>query len=57
MSANTRVISAAQTALSAQKAFLAILLVLLAMAVFNLNPGTKTNFFSEANVTIMLKSA
>ena len=57
VSANTRVISAAQTALSAQKAFLAILLVLLAMALFNLNPGTKTNFFSEANFINVLKSA
>ena len=57
MSANTRVIGAARTALSFQKAFLAILLVLLAMALFNLVPETRTNFFSEANFNNVLKSA
>ncbi len=57
MSANTRVIGAARTALSFQKAFLAIILVLLAMALFNLNPDTRTNFFSEANFNNILRSA
>ena len=57
MNANQRIVGAAQTALSAQKAFLAILLVLLVMALFNLNPATKTNFFSEANFINVLKSA
>ena len=57
MSANTRVAGAAKTALSYQKAFLAIILVVLAMALFNLFPETKTNFFSEANFINVLKSA
>jgi ribose transport system permease protein len=57
MSANTRVVSAAKTAVSFQKAFLAIILVVLAMALFNLFPETKTNFFSEANLINVLKSA
>jgi ribose transport system permease protein len=57
MSANTRVAGAAKTALSFQKAFLAIILVVLAMALFNLFPETKTNFFSEANFINVLKSA
>ena len=57
MSANTRVIGAARTALSFQKAFLAIILVLIAMALFNLVPETRTNFFSEANFNNVLRSA
>jgi ribose transport system permease protein len=57
MSANTRVVGAAKTAVSFQKAFLAIILVVLAMALFNLFPETKTNFFSEANFINILKSA
>jgi ribose transport system permease protein len=57
MSANTRVVGAAKSVGSVQKAFLAILLVLLAMAVANLIPETRTNFFSEANFVNVLKSA
>ena len=57
MSANTRIVGAAKSAASVQKAFLAILLVLLAMAVANLIPETRTNFFSEANFINVLKSA
>jgi ribose transport system permease protein len=57
MNANTRIIGAARSALALQKAFLAIILVVIAMAVFNLNPDTKTNFFSEANFTNVLKSS
>ena len=57
MNANTKVIGVAKMALALQKAFLAIILVLIAMAVFNLNPDTKTNFFSEANFINVLKSA
>lgn len=57
MSANRRIIGAGKTALAFQKAFLAIILVLIAMALFNLNPETRTNFFSEANFNNVLKSA
>lgn len=57
MSANTRVIGAAKTALSFQKAFLAIIVVLITMALFNLFPETRSNFFSEANLINVLKSA
>jgi ribose transport system permease protein len=57
MSASTRVVGAAKTAISFQKAFLAIILVVLAMALFNQFPETKTNFFSEANFINILKSA
>lgn len=57
MSANTKVMGAAKTAVSVQKAFLAIILVLLVMAVANLFPETRTNFFSEANFVNVLKSA
>lgn len=57
MSANAKVIGAAKTALSFQKAFLAILVVLIAMALFNLIPETRSNFFSEANFNNVLKSA
>jgi ribose transport system permease protein len=57
MTANQRVISVGRSALGAQKAFLAILFVLLVMALFNQFSGTKTNFFSEANFINVLKSA
>jgi ribose transport system permease protein len=57
MSANTKVIGAAKTAVSFQKAFLAIVVVLIAMALFNQIPATRSNFFSEANFVNVLKSA
>jgi ribose transport system permease protein len=57
MSANTKVMGAAKSAASVQKAFLAILLVLLVMAVANMFPETRNNFFSEANFINILKSA
>jgi ribose transport system permease protein len=57
MSANTRIIGAGRTALGLQKAFLAIILVLIAMALFNMIPETRTNFFSEANFNNVLRSA
>jgi len=57
MSANTRILGAAQSGLALQKAFLAIILVLLVMAVANLFPETRNNFFSEANLINVLKSA
>jgi ribose/xylose/arabinose/galactoside ABC-type transport system permease subunit len=57
MSSNTRIWGAARKGLGVQKAFLAILLVILVMALANLNPETKTNFFSQANFINLLKSA
>jgi ribose transport system permease protein len=53
----TAVTRAARTVLSLQKAFLAILLVLIAMAIFNLIPATKSQFFSEVNFVNLLKSS
>jgi ribose transport system permease protein len=57
MSANTRIVGAAKSGLAIQKAFLAIILVVLVMAVANLIPETRHNFFSEANFINVLKSA
>ena len=57
MSANTRIIGAARTALAFQKAFLAIILVLIAMALLNLIPETRSHFFSEANFINILKAS
>ena len=57
MSANTRIVGAARTGLGVQKAFLAIIVVVLVMAVTNLIPETRHNFFSEANFINVLKSA
>jgi ribose transport system permease protein len=57
MSANTRIVGAAKSGLAVQKAFIAILLLLLAMVVVNMFPETKNNFFSEANFINVLKSA
>jgi ribose transport system permease protein len=54
---NTRIVEAARTALALQKAFLAIILVILAMAVFNMIPETRSEFFSEANFVDLLKSS
>ena len=39
-----------RSALSLQKAFLAIVLVVIAMALFNLIPDTRTEFFSRAQL-------
>lgn len=57
MSANTRIVGAARSGLALQKAFLAIIVVVLAMAVANLFQETRNNFFSEANFVNVLKSA
>ncbi len=57
MSANTRIVGAAKSGLAIQKAFLAIILVVLVLAVANLFPETKHNGFSEANFINVLKSA
>jgi ribose transport system permease protein len=54
---NARIIGAARTALALQKAFLAIILVVLAMAVFNMIPATRSEFFSEVNMVDLLKSS
>jgi ribose transport system permease protein len=57
LNVNARVRNSSRTVLGLQKAFLAILLVILAMALFNLIPETRSNFFSEANFINVLKSA
>jgi len=57
MSANTRIVGAARSSLALQKAFLAIILVVLVMAVANMFPATRNNFFTEANFINVLKSA
>jgi ribose transport system permease protein len=54
---NARIIQASRSALALQKAFLAILLVILAMAVFNMIPATRSEFFTEVNFTDLLKSS
>jgi ribose transport system permease protein len=54
---NSRIRRSSSTVLGLQKAFLAIILVVLAMAVFNLNPGTRSEFFSELNLVDLLKSS
>jgi len=54
---NVRIRRSSSTVLGLQKAFLAIILVVLAMAVFNLNPGTRSEFFSELNLVDLLKSS
>lgn len=54
---NSRVARGAKSALSVQKAFLAIILVVIAMAVFNLIPATKSEFFSQLNLVDLLKSS
>lgn len=54
---NVRIRRSSSTVLGLQKAFLAIILVVIAMAVFNLNPGTRSEFFSELNLVDLLKSS
>jgi ribose transport system permease protein len=53
---NSRIGRYAGTILSLQKAFLAIILVVLAMAVFNLIPATRSEFFTQLNLIDLLKS-
>jgi len=43
---NTGIIGSARSLLALQKAFLAIVLVVLAMAVFNMIPATRSEFFT-----------
>ena len=54
---NTRILGAAKSFVALQKAFLAIILVVLAMAVFNMIPATKSEFFSQVNLVDLLKSS
>jgi ribose transport system permease protein len=54
---NARIIRSSRTILGLQKAFLAIILVVIAMALFNLIPATKSEFFSELNLVDLLKSS
>jgi ribose transport system permease protein len=54
---NARIIQASRSALALQKAFLAILFVILAMAVFNMIPATRSEFFTEVNFVDLLKSS
>jgi ribose transport system permease protein len=53
----TSVTRGLKSALSLQKAFLAIILVLIAMWLFNLIPETKSEFFSEVNFVNLAKSS
>jgi ribose transport system permease protein len=54
---NARIIQASRSALALQKAFLAIVFVILAMAVFNMIPATRSEFFTEVNFVDLLKSS
>ncbi len=54
---NARIIEVSKTVLALQKAFLAIILVVLAMAVFNMIPATRSEFFSQVNLVDLLKSS
>jgi ribose transport system permease protein len=54
---NTRIIEAAKSVLALQKAFLAIILVMLAMVVFNMIPATRSAFFTEVNFVDLAKSS
>ncbi len=54
---NSRIRRSSSTVLGLQKAFLAIILVVIAMALFNLNPGTRSEFFSQLNLVDLLKSS
>jgi ribose transport system permease protein len=54
---NSRIIQASRSALSVQKAFLAIILVVIAMAIFNLFPATRSEFFTQVNLVDLLKSS
>ena len=54
---NTTILRAARSVLALQKAFLAIILVVLVMAVFNMIPATRSAFFTEVNFVDLLKSS
>jgi len=54
---NSRVSRSTRSVFGLQKAFLAIVLVVIAMALFNLNPGTRSEFFTEVNFIDLLKSS
>src|SRR6188472_3340227 len=57
VASNSRVVRSTRSVASLQKAFLAIILVVIAMALFNLNPGTRTEFFTEVNFIDLAKSS
>jgi ribose transport system permease protein len=52
-----RIVGAARSVLSLQKAFLAIILVVIAMALFNMFPATRSEFFTQVNFVDLLKSS
>jgi len=53
----TRAGRATRSFLGLQKAFLAIILVLIAMAIFNLFPATRSEFFTQVNFIDLAKSS
>jgi len=57
VASNSRVVRSTRSVASLQKAFLAIILVVIAMALFNLNPTTRTEFFTEVNFIDLAKSS
>ena len=57
VASNSRVVRSIRSVVSLQKAFLAIILVVIAMALFNLNPSTRTEFFTEVNFIDLAKSS
>src|SRR4029079_4720334 len=57
VASNSRVVRSTRSVASLQKAFLAIILVVIAMALFNLNPSTRTEFFTEVNFIDLAKSS
>ena len=54
---NTGILRIGRQVLALQKAFLAVVLVLVAMALFNMVPATRSEFFSETNFINLLKSS
>ena len=54
---NTGILRIGRQVLALQKAFLAVILVLVAMALFNMVPATRSEFFSETNFINLLKSS
>ena len=54
---NTGILRIGRQLLALQKAFLAVVLVLVAMALFNMVPATRSEFFSETNFINLLKSS
>ena len=57
VASNSRVSRSTRSVFGLQKAFLAIILVVIAMALFNLNPSTRTEFFTEVNFIDLAKSS